>query len=313
MRLLTFLFVILVFVGVGYSFPVKNIQKGDKIDFSKFESLDKSFEASISANIKKVILLWDGRKKLSLDILKDFLKLCSEKGVVCYPVEVKGLPRDEVLKLIIEKGDNVYILSYKGEIIEEWGLFTLPVTVFLDESNKVLDAVGYEGQYLTKVGRLLDFYTGKISKDEYEQFQNVTQVIRKRSLLPDLNFAVKLIKSGQKGDALKKIEEIDKSDMNNHEKVKFVEVLILLEKYKDAIDMAEKMADRDMNAKFYLGVASFYAGDTKRAMEVLSELENIYPKKQKIYLMLARIHKSNKEHEKAIQYFEKSCEKDIFD
>lgn len=313
MKISSLVLVLFLFIGTVYGFPVKNIQKGGRIDFSKFEALEKPFETSINAKNKKVMFLWDSRKKLSLDILKDFIKLCSEKNIICYPVEVKQLSKDEVLRLIGEPDKNVYVLSYKGDIIDDWGLFTLPVTVFLDESNSVMDAIGYEGQYLTKVSRLLDFYTGKITKEEYEKFQNVTEILRKRSILPDLNFAIKLIKSRQKEDALKKLEEIDKTNMNNHEKVKLAEVFIMLGKYKDAMEIVSPIINLDMNARFYMGVASFYAGDLQKAMDILSGMEGIYPKKQKIYLMLGKIYKSKQEYEKATEYFEKSCEKDIFD
>jgi len=313
MRIANLIIIFFIFTNICFSFPLKNIKKGDVFDFSKFASQESNFANSLKDKKLKMVLLWRSDKQLSVKIAKNFKKICSTKDIYCYSVDIKQIKKDELHKLIGDLSENFYITLYNGDIIEDLGIYTLPVTIFLDKNNKVIDAIGYEGQYYVKISKYLDYLTGKISKDEYEKYSNTSVVDRRRSILPDINFIKRLIRDGQKDDAIKRLSSLKLDNLTNFEKVKLSEVYILLQRYKDAVKLLEPISDNFTDAKFYLSLAYYNIGEYDKALNLLKSIENIYPNKERIYFLLGKIFKSKGDFKKGCEYFEKSCEQNLID
>jgi hypothetical protein len=307
-----FLLIVFAIANISYAFPIKNLKINDKIDLSEFESLDKPIEKAAGIKDKKMVLVWDSNKQISIDILTKFLKICDEKDIVCFAVEVSGKNANEIAGIKFENTKNIYFVKFKGDILVDWGLFTLPVTIFLNEENMIIDALGYQGQYVAKVGRYIDYLRGKITKEEYEQFQSNNKVVTKRSELPKINFVKRLIEDGQKDDAERRLAEIEVDGLNQLEKLKLSEVYIMLGKYDDANKMLNTIAF-NMNAKFYIAYAQYLSGKYNESLDILKNIENIFPSKGKLYYLLAKNYAKLGNYEKASEYYEKACEKNIFD
>ncbi|KAA0258917.1 tetratricopeptide repeat protein [Deferribacter autotrophicus] len=311
MKIIRFLFIFCFVASTVLSFPLKGVKKGDVIDFSKFESSHPKFEQSVKDKKLKLILFWRSDKGLSVKVAKTFVRLCSRKDLDCYSLDLKGAQKEEILKILGKVNNNFFIVNYKGDAILDFGIYTLPVTVFLDKNDKVLNAIGYEGQYFVKVGRYIKYLTGEISKEEYEKFQNVTKIVRKKSILPDINFIKKLIKDGQKDDALQKLESLNKKGINDFEKVKLAEVLILLGKNQEAFELLKPISNKFIDAKFYIGLALYNLDNLDKALDYLVSIEKIYPNKGRLYYLLGKIYKKKGDYEKACGYFEKACDKEF--
>ncbi|MBZ4644293.1 MAG: hypothetical protein JG767_1902, partial [Deferribacteraceae bacterium] len=91
-----FLLIVFAIANISYAFPIKNLKINDKIDLSEFESLDKPIEKAAGIKDKKMVLVWDSNKQISIDILTKFLKICDEKDIVCFAVEVSGKNANEI-------------------------------------------------------------------------------------------------------------------------------------------------------------------------------------------------------------------------
>ncbi len=290
------------------AFPLKKLKKGDSIDISSLKPVNKKGVKFNDNKKRKIIFIWRHDKRLSKKTAKRFLKVCKERKINCISIETKHASLEIIEKILGEIPDNIFFAQDISEV-KGWGIFTLPVTIFLDKYDKIINAIGYEGQYVVKVERFLDYLEGKITKKEIEELSE-SPVNSKVSVLPDLNYILKLIKDNQKDDAFKKLEsmkeKLDANKLNEFEKTKYAYVLMKLGQFKQANEILKNVTSYDIKSKFYKGVILYETGNKDKAQKILESIVKIYPDKKAIYFYLAKIYKDKGDYRNAAEYFEKA-------
>jgi len=227
--LLVSIFLLISNINDLLAFPLRKANIGDLFTYNQFESKFSDFNNMIKEKKKKGIIVWRYNKSNSVKIFLEFNKLCLEKSILCFSVELDKVDESNILKLVKDK-TNLILLQDKGDILSILGIFTLPLVIFLDEENKIINAFGYEGQFYDKISIYIDYITGKISKDEYENIQKKSEKVdTHRSVLPKLNFIIKLINSNKKEEAINSLKDIDIKSLKSREVLKLTEVNIKLE------------------------------------------------------------------------------------
>ncbi|HCW93569.1 MAG TPA: hypothetical protein DHM44_07795, partial [Flexistipes sinusarabici] len=70
---------------------------------------------------------------------KSFVEMCGKRGVPCIAVDLQNGTMEKIKEIVEKTGENVYFAHDKSGVTEDWGIFTLPVTLFLDKDNKVVN------------------------------------------------------------------------------------------------------------------------------------------------------------------------------
>jgi tetratricopeptide (TPR) repeat protein len=291
-----------------YAFPLKKLKKGDTVNVERLNPVNIKGVAFKNNKKMKIVFIWRHDKRLSKKSAKRFVKVCKNRKINCISIETKNAPLEVISKILGDIPDNIYFAK-NIEMIKGWGIFTLPVTIFLDKYDKIIDAIGYEGQYVVKVERFIDFLEGKISKEELEKLAS-SPVNNKRSILPDLNYILRLLKENQRDDAIKKLDEIKSKlkveKLDEFEKVKYAFVLMKLKRFSEASEILKQTKNNDIKSKFYKGVVLYKTGDADKALELFKKIEKIYPDKKSVYFYLGKIYKDKGDCLNAVNYFEKA-------
>jgi len=301
------LFSLLIVSTVIGAFPLQQLEKGDTVSLQEFKGLNKELSNIDKNSETKLLLLWRHDKRTNVDTVKNFVEMCSKRGVPCVAVDLQNVTMEKIKGIVGETGENVYFAQDKSSVTDDWGIFTLPVTLFLDKNNKVVNAVGFEGQYAVKVGRYVDFLTGKISEEEYKKFENTNKVNDRRSKLPKINFIKRLIEDGQPEDAKERLKKLDKKDLSMEEKLNLAEVYLKLDMPNKVEEVLKGVSEYNVGAKFYRAYAVYLKGNRDKALNMLHSIEKIYPQKNKLFYLLGEIYKQKGDYKNAAEYFEKSC------
>ncbi len=298
---------IFLFIESIYAFPLQKLKIGDKINLQNFNAVNLKGEKFKNYKKRKLLFLWRHDKRLSKKSAKKFIKVCRDRKILCISIETKGASIEQQMKILKKVPDTVYFAQNVSDI-KNWGIFTLPVTIFLDKNNKIIHAVGYEGQYITKIERYIDFLEGKISKEDINKLEREAPNYRK-SVLPDLNYILTLIKENQINDAEKKLTEIkgklNLKEISSLEKLGYVKVLIKLKKYNDAESVLKTLNKYNPHVKFYRGIICYKKGNYNKALDFLKSIEKIYPDKKLLYFYFGKIYKLKGDYKNAVEYFEK--------
>ena len=293
-----------------FAFPLKKVKKGDIININRLKAVNINGKKFIKDKKRKILFIWRHDKRLSIKSAKKFLIICKERKINCISVEIKNAPIKKIVELIGPPPENIYF-SQNPSVYKEWGVFTLPVTVFLDSNDKVIHAIGYEGQYITKVERYLDLLEGKITEKELKKIETAN-VDYNRSVIPDLKFILKLISDDQKDEAkerlLKLKQRLNLKNLNDFEKINYALVLIKLNSLKDASIVINSVNPYNIKAKFYRAVILYKQKDYNNAFKLFKEIEKIFPEKQMIYYYLGKLYKIKGDYKNASNYFEKALD-----
>jgi len=289
------------------AFPLQQLEKGDTVSLQEFKRLNNELSNIDKSAETKLLLLWRHDKRTNVDTVKNFVEMCSKRDVPCVAVDLQNGTMEKVKEIVGKTGKNVYFAQDNSGLTDDWGIFTLPVTLFLDKNNKVIDAVGFEGQYAVKVGRYVDYLTGKISEEEFKKFENTSDVNDRRSKLPKINFIKRLIEDGQPEDAKERLEKLDKKDLSMEEKLNLAEVYLKLDMPDKVEEVLKGVSEYNVGAKFYRAYAVYLRGDPDKALNMLHSIEKIYPRKKKLFYLLGEIYKQKGDYKNAAEYFEKSC------
>ncbi len=290
-----------------YGFPLKKLKLGDVVKIVELNPVNMSGKPYKDVKKHKLIFLWRYDKRLSKKSAKKFIKVCKDRKIICISIETKGVPIEKQIEFLKDVPDNVYFAKNVSPV-QKWGIFTLPVTIFLDKSNKIIHAVGYEGQYITKIERYLDFLEGKISKKELESIESKAPSYKK-SVLPDLNYILKLISENQIEDAEKKLNEISNrlkiENLDVTEKIDYIRVLIKLNKFKKADEVINSLNEYNPHKKFFKGIIFYKKKEYDNALALLKEIEMIYPDKKALYYFMGKIYKLKGDCKNASKYYDK--------
>ncbi|PLX71694.1 MAG: hypothetical protein C0602_00405 [Denitrovibrio sp.] len=144
MKTLVIIFSFLIAVS-SYAFPMRGLEKGALIDLQKFSTKNGSALKDNSA--LKMLIVWSSDKRLSKKQYEVYSEFCTEEKVACFAVDRNGDFHDDT---------DVVSAVDKNGYTETWGLITIPVTIILNKDNKIIDAVGYEGQYKHKMREVIN-------------------------------------------------------------------------------------------------------------------------------------------------------------
>ncbi len=299
----------IMFASELLAFPLRKANVGDKFDYNKVESVFNEYSKFISLNNKKAIIIWRYSKLNSKKIFVDFYRVCRERSIVCISFELDGVDAKEILNLIkVDRTENLVIVKDKGDIIGEYGIFTLPVTIFLDEKNSILDAVGFEGQFYDKMSRYIDFITGKISKEEYEKQESSEVLDRRVSLLPKINFINKLLESSKKDEAIRELENLKLDGASDLEYIKVAELYMRLEDYKKAEELISHTNPNDVSSRYYKAFLFYKTQRFKESLEILKTIENIYPNKKALFSLMGKVYLKMGDFKNAAEYYDKTVD-----
>lgn len=289
-----------------FAFPLRNVHVGSKFEYSNLMSIFNEYDKLISLNKNKAILIWRASKSNSKRIFIDFYKVCKEKSIPCISIELDGIDKEEILKLVKDEGyENISLVRDTGNIVKEFGIFTLPVTIFLNQKNEILDAVGFEGQFYDKMSKYIDYITGKITKEEYEKSGDSELIDRKISLMPKINFIKKLINSSKKDEAIKELQSLNLEGISDIEYIKLAEIYIKIEDYQKATEMLNKTKINDVSAKYYKGLLLYKVGNFNESLSILKSIENIYPNKKDIYSLIGKLYLKLGDYKNSAEYYDK--------
>lgn len=144
MRILTVILILLVSMS-AFSFPMRGLEKDALIDLQKF-TLKDGKPLTDNADIK-MLIVWRSDKRLSKKQYEAFNEFCTEEKVPCIAVDRKGeFHSDADIRSAVDNGGYT----------DTWGLITIPVTIILNKDNRIIDAVGYEGQYKHKMREVIE-------------------------------------------------------------------------------------------------------------------------------------------------------------
>lgn len=312
MRIFGWICILLICCASVHAFPLKSKNKGDIISVDGMQALNGSVDAVMKESALKLMLLWRSDKRTSKVIFKEFAKVCKGKKIPCLAVEMKGAPLKDIETVSPSASQVVTFAHDPNGITKDWGVFTLPVTLVLDKQNMIIDALGYEGQYDVKLARFIDLQRGDISQTSYDKVSNVSKVDRKSCQIASLNFIDRLIKSGQKEDAVKKLKRIDPIDLRPEGKLKYAEISLKLKTPESVVPMLQEMSKINIGAKFYLAYAYYQQEKYDDSMTLLNEIAPIYPKKEKVHYLIGHIYHAKGDYKNAAAYYAKSCNSDLF-
>jgi len=146
MKKTAIMLVLLFAASALFASPLRDVEKGSVIDLKKF-SYGKGYNAENDRSRLKFLYIWKSDKRLSKKQYEAYRKLCSEYEITCLALDQQGIG-----------GSDTHIINItdKNGYTDNWGIIALPVTVILDENNTLIEAVGYEGQYVSKMSHLID-------------------------------------------------------------------------------------------------------------------------------------------------------------
>lgn len=283
----------------AFSFPLRNKKAGDQVDYTGFLVKEGDISKFINEKNYKLIFLWRYDKPFSKKIYNDFIKICKDRAILCLSVELSGENMEEISKL--GEGANIILATADKKMAAEWGVFTLPVTVFVDENNKIINAIGYEGQYLYKVEKYIDMLKNGKAGNEYNKNAEIAKIDDTTGDITFINFAIKMIKNGDVEKAKASLEKVNKGKLNSNERVRLAEAYTLLKEYKVALNLLSGVDTP--SAKFLMAYVNYLKGEVDKAFELINEIKNIYPDKKKINLLLGKICLQKGDYKNAATYF----------
>lgn len=285
----------------AFAFPLKGINEGDKADLKQFTYPAGAYTDAQDKAPLKLLLLWREDKRLSRNVYADVKALCEKYAdLVCVAVQ----PGEANTK---KPENNVIYAADSAKITDRWGIFTLPVTLVLDDTDTIIHGLGFEGQFKAKLEKYIELKKGIITEEEYNRITGVQGVDRTISRLPEINFSKNLIKGGQTEDALKRLENIDIDSLNDNEKARLAEAFIMLKDYDTALNILLKAGSKTPDVRFLLGYTYIMLGQAEESLAEIETVRDIYPAKERVYYVLARIYYEQEKYKEAADYFEKCC------
>jgi len=141
------IFFLVLFTAVSlFAFPLRNMAKEAVIDLNRFQ-YDGGYKPDADKTPVKLLFLWHSDKRLNIKQYVSFVEICTANRITCIAVDKLGATHKDP-----------YIVSAKDNegYCDSFGLVAMPATVILDKDNKIIDAVGYEGQYFEKMTKTIN-------------------------------------------------------------------------------------------------------------------------------------------------------------
>lgn len=128
------------------AFPLRHIEPESVLKMDRF-AYEKGYKASEDKSPLKMLFVWDSSKRLGKKQYQAFKEFCDDAGVPCIAVDLQAEKKSE---------GNVTAASDPENYTKTWGMIVVPVTLILNSENRIIEAVGYEGQYKHKMSELID-------------------------------------------------------------------------------------------------------------------------------------------------------------
>jgi hypothetical protein len=135
----------------AFAFPLRHMEMDSVVDLSRF-TYQPAYVPDNDTSKVKVLFLWRSDKRLSKKQYGAFSEYCGGAEVTCLAVD----------KLGAEHIDEGVISAYDAKgYTDSWGAVALPLTILLSKDNRIIDAVGYEGQYVDKLTSMINSLISK--------------------------------------------------------------------------------------------------------------------------------------------------------
>lgn len=243
------------------------------------------FKTSKPLGENRAVLYFDSNNRFNVSLLADFLKECeSHPAVTCIGAESSSSSVESVADGFRGSRDESFI--YKGVTDQH-----LPYMEFY-KKNKPAGSITSDSSFNVKVGIYLDFVSGKFdAKDLDDRLKMAESAENYKKIVPRMNFVLLLAKKGETEAALRELDSIDASKLDDKGKLLFGQTYLRLKSPEKALEVLS--ACKDTECKFYTGLAYYLGGDNKKAIEVLSALKGKYSSENKLNFYLKTIYEAD--------------------
>ena len=243
------------------------------------------FKTSKPLGENRAVLYFDSNNRFNVSLFADFLKECeAHPTVTCIGAESSASSVDSIANGFKGSRDESFI--YKGVTDQH-----LPYMEFY-KKNKLAGSITSDSSFNVKVGIYLDYISGKFdAKALDERLKMAESAENYKKIVPRMNFVLLLAKKGETEAALRELESIDASKLDDKGKLLFGQTYLRLKSPDKALDVLSTCADNE--CKFYTGIAYYLGGDNAKALDILTALKGKYRSENKLNYYLKTIYEAN--------------------
>ncbi|WP_303850865.1 lipopolysaccharide assembly protein LapB [Seleniivibrio woodruffii] len=243
------------------------------------------FKTSKPLGENRAVLYFDSNNRFNVSLLADFLKECeSHPAVTCIGAEGSSSTIESVADGFRGSRDESFI--YKGLTDRH-----LPYMEFY-KKNKLVGSITSDGSFNVRVGIYLDYISGKFdAKALDDRLKMAESAENYKKIVPRMNFVLLLAKKGETDAALRELESIDSSKLDDKGKLLFGQTYLRLKSPEKALEVLSTCSDTD--CRFYTGLAYYLGGDNAKALEILTQLKGKYSSVNKLNFYLKTIYEAN--------------------
>ena len=249
------------------------------------DELKPVFKTSKPLSDNRAVLYFDSNNRFNVSLFADFLKECeAHPAVTCVGAESSASTFESVADGFRGSRDESFI--YKGVTDKH-----LPYMEFY-KKNKLIGSIDSESSFNIKVGIYLDFISGRMDVKELEDKLKMAESSENyKKIVPRMNFVLLLAKKGETEAALKELNSIDASKLDDKGKLLFGQTYLRLKSPDKALEVLSTCTDNE--CKFYTGLAYYLGGDNKKALEILTGLKGKYRSENRLNYYLKTIYEAN--------------------
>lgn len=230
----------------------------------------------------EAVLLFDHTRRFDLNILAEFFSFCDDySSVNCFAVDVSGTDEDAIKTFFINTAqkNNIYLSE---EYIDA------PETIFFKD-NKELGVISKDSSLGVFGNVYLTYLAGNISHDEFVKMLDATEKAENyKKIVPRMNFVLMLAKKGENEAAIKELDKVDISELDDKGKLLLGQTYLRLKAPKKAYNIFNA-CESDVECKFYSGVASYLDGNNELARTIFNSIQDTYGDQEKLNFYLKKI------------------------
>lgn len=230
-------------------------------------------------------MYFDSTNRMNLKLLTQFVDVCAiHPDVECVYAESSN-ETDQNITSEFAKISGVRPL-YKGKTDKP-----MPHFEFY-KGGKLVGTLEQEDNLVEKPNIYLDYISGSIdSQTLVARLKATDSADLYKKIVPKMNFVLMLAKKGETDAALKELESVDISKLDDKGKLIFAQTYLRLKAPKKAMEVLKGCESSE--CMFYTGVAQYVDGDIKGAIGTLNGLKGKYKDINKLNYYLKEMYKAD--------------------
>jgi hypothetical protein len=223
------------------------------------------------------VLYFDQNSRFDLNIMAEFLKDCqTRESVLCVCAESSEETDAEVTSFF--EGTEQAACVFRGKTDKP-----TPRIEFL-KGGAESGSIEKDGAFGSKTGIYLDFIAGTFSSEELEtKLKAADGAEMYKKIVPRMNFVLMLAKKGQVDSAIKELDKIDSSLLDDKGKLLLGQTYLRLNAPERTAAVLSSCPDRE--CVFYRGIAEYFSGSAEKAIFTLNSLKGLYDENKLNYYL----------------------------